>query len=170
MTDDFLKNDDQLHIALIPDGNRRYAQKFRKPVWYGHYMGARKIEEFIRWCSDYEQIKTVSIFALSTENLKRPKKELEHLWRIYKTYLFKALKSKDIKQNQIKVNVFGNEDVWREDIKQAARDVMRLTAQYSRKVVNILLSYGSRIEIVNAAKQLLKERVKKSKFANIIFD
>jgi len=171
MSDDFIhQNKDGIHLALIPDGNRRFAEKIGKPVWYGHYIGAKKMQEFIKWCCDYDEIKTLSIFALSTENLNRPKEELDHLWRIYKTYLLKAMSSKEIKQHQVKVNVFGAEDVWRSDIKQAARDAMKLTAQYSRKILNILLSYGSRMEIVNAAKNMIKEKVKKSKIADVLFD
>jgi tritrans,polycis-undecaprenyl-diphosphate synthase [geranylgeranyl-diphosphate specific] len=171
MTDDFVhKNDGYMHVALIPDGNRRYAKKLGRPAWYGHYVGAKKIEDFIKWCSQYEEIKTVSIFALSTENLNRPNKELDHLWKIYKNYLLRSLSSRKMRQQQIKVNVFGTEDVWRSDVKQAARDTMKLTAQYSRKVINIMLSYGSRFEILNAVSKMAKKKITHSKIADSLFD
>jgi tritrans,polycis-undecaprenyl-diphosphate synthase [geranylgeranyl-diphosphate specific] len=169
MTDDFVKKNDYIHVALIPDGNRRYAKKIGKPAWYGHYLGAKKIEEFLDWCGKYENIKTVSIFALSTENLNRTEEELKHLWRIYKNHLFRSLSSKKIRENEIKVNIFGTEDVWRSDVRQAARDTMKLTAQYSRKVINILLSYGSRFEIVNAVKKMAEKGLKKTKIADSLF-
>ncbi len=170
MTDDFVKEDDFIHIALIPDGNRRYAKKIGKPIWYGHYAGAKKIEEFLEWCSEFDKIKTVSIFALSTENLNRTKEELEHLWKIYKNNLFRALSSEKVKKRQIKVNVFGTENVWRSDVRQAARDTMKLTAQYSRKIINILLSYGSKFEIVSAVKKIAEKGIKKTKIAESLFD
>lgn len=170
MTDDFFKDDNFIHIALIPDGNRRYAAKIGKPLWYGHYAGAKKIEEFLEWCLEYDQIKTVSVFALSTENLNRNKEELGHLWKIYKDNLFRVLSSEKIRKRQIKVNVFGTEDVWRSDVRQAARDTMKLTAQYSRKVFNILLSYGSKFEIVNAARKIAEKGIKKTKIAEGLLD
>ncbi|NIO22497.1 MAG: di-trans,poly-cis-decaprenylcistransferase [Candidatus Aenigmarchaeota archaeon] len=170
MTDDFIKDDGFIHIALIPDGNRRYAEKLGKPLWYGHYAGAKKIEEFLDWCLEYDQIKTVSVFALSTENLNRNKEELEHLWKIYKENLLRTLSSEKIRKREIKVNVFGTENVWRSDVRQAARDSMKLTAQYSRKVFNILLSYGSKFEIVNAVKKIAEKGIKKTKVVEGLLD
>jgi len=170
MTDDFIKKDGFIHIALIPDGNRRYAKKIGKPIWYGHYAGAKKIEEFVNWCLEYDHIKTVSIFALSTENLNRTKEELGHLWKIYKNQLFRSLSSEKIRKREIKVNVFGTENIWREDVRQAARDTMKLTAQYSRKVINILLSYGSKFEIVNAIKKMAEKGIKKTKIVEGLLD
>ncbi|NIO21822.1 MAG: di-trans,poly-cis-decaprenylcistransferase [Candidatus Aenigmarchaeota archaeon] len=170
MTDDFTKDDDLIHIALIPDGNRRYARKLGKPIWHGHYAGAKKIEEFLDWCLEYDKIKTVSVFALSTENLNRTKEELGHLWKIYKNQLFRSLSSEKIRKREIKVNVFGTENIWREDVRQAARDTMKLTAQYSRKVINILLSYGSKFEIVNAIKKIAEKGIKRTRIAEGLLD
>lgn len=172
MTDDTVRsgNMNNIHIALIPDGNRRYAEERGKPVWYGHQIGAKKLEDFLRWCNKYEQIKTVTIFALSTENLNRSEKEVHQLWNIYKKELYKITRSKEIKENGMRVHVLGSEDVWRGDVRQAADDAMKLTAQYSRKVLNILLSYGSQFEIVNAAKRLVEKGIKKTKKITDFFD
>jgi tritrans,polycis-undecaprenyl-diphosphate synthase [geranylgeranyl-diphosphate specific] len=166
MTDDVIKND-KIHIALIPDGNRRYAKKLGKPIWYGHKVGAKKIEEFIRWCSDYEQIKTVTIFALSTENLKRDEKELNNLWDIYRIHLRRIMRLKSVKEGKIKINVLGLKNTWRSDVRQAAEDVMKLTAQYSRMVANIMISYGSKFEIIDAVKKLIKKGIKKGPIKKI---
>ncbi len=170
MTDDYIKKDEGIHIALIPDGNRRYAEKLGKPPWYGHMVGAKRIEEFIDWCEKYENIKIVSIFALSTENLKRDKKELEHLWNIYKHQFHKMAHSEKLKERKVKVNILGTEDVWRSDVHQAAKDVMKLTAQYSRKVLNILLSYGSQFEIVDAVRKMIEKGVNKTKIIKNILE
>ena len=167
MTDDVIKND-KIHIALIPDGNRRYAKKLGKPIWYGHKVGAKKIEEFIRWCSDYEQIKTVTIFALSTENLKRDEKELNNLWDIYRIHLRRIMRLKSVKEGKIKINVLGLKNTWRSDVRQAAEDVMKLTAQYSRMVANIMISYGSKFEIIDAVKKLIKKGPIKKIFDNYL--
>lgn len=151
-----------IHIALIPDGNRRYAQKIGKPNYYGHFIGAKKIREFINWCIDYDNIKMVSIYALSTENMNRKKKELEYLWNLYKKEFTRLKKEKSIREKEIKINVFGNEEIWRDDVKQVAKDIMCFTASYSRKIVNILLSYGSKFEIINAIKKIISNKLKTS--------
>jgi undecaprenyl diphosphate synthase len=169
MTDDVIKGK-TIHIALIPDGNRRYAKKHHRPVWYGHIMGSKNIERFVDWCAEYKEIKTITIFALSTENLTRGGKEIDKLWGIYKNYLRRVARSKKTKEHGIKVNILGSEGVWRSDVRQAARDAMKLTAQYSRKVVNIMLSYGSQFEIINAARKALDKGVKKGPVKKLFDD
>ncbi len=170
MTDDFQVNKEWIHLALVPDGNRRYAKKIGKPVWYGHYIGAKKIEKFIEWCIDNKKIKIISIFALSTENLSRPEEELRHLWDLYKRQFYRLKRSEKVHKNETKINILGSEDVWRSDVRQAAKDAMKLTAQYSRTILNILLNYGSRFEIVNTVKNIMKRRIKNSKKIDKLFD
>jgi undecaprenyl diphosphate synthase len=169
MTDDFVKGDN-IHLAIIPDGNRRYAEKRKLPVWEGHMAGAKKIWELMNWVKEYNQIKTVSIYGLSTENLGRNSDELHHLWEVYKRELIKIKNSDVCQKNGIKINVLGTEDIWGEDLKQAAKDVTRITAQYSRKVVNIMLSYGSQFEILNAVRKVMEQGIKKTKILKELFN
>ncbi len=149
-----------IHIAIIPDGNRRWAEKRGKPRWWGHVHGAKKLEELSTWCSDHPEIKTVSVYALSTENLGRDDVELNKLWSIYKDEFGKLLKDKNIKKNQLRVNIVGNTNAWRADVKQAAKDVMDTTKLYTNRVLNIMLAYGSKFEIVEAARSTFNKGVK----------
>ena len=91
MTDDVNNRKKGIHVGLIPDGNRRFAVENGMPLFNGHREGAKKIEEFLSWCSEYPQIKMLSIFALSTENLKRPREEVDVLWDVYRDELKRLL-------------------------------------------------------------------------------
>jgi undecaprenyl diphosphate synthase len=146
-----------LHIGLIPDGNRRYAIENNLPHIKGHMLGAKKLEEFLDWCDEHPKIKMVSIFALSTENLKRPKIEVDFLWEVYKNELRKLLNNPKVKKQKIKVRVLGDHGVWRPDIKEIVRELYYSTKSYSRMVLNVMLAYGSKFEINQAMKETIKK-------------
>ncbi len=160
MTDDVPHKMKNIHLAIIPDGNRRWAKKHKKPVWYGHFKGAKKMEEFLDWCLEHPEIKMVSIYALSTENLKRDKKELKKLWDIYKKEFNKLLNSKKVKNNEIRVNIVGDMNAWRNDVRKLALTLMKVTENYTRYILNILLAYGSHFEILNAIKKIVGRSIK----------
>ena len=149
-----------IHIALIPDGNRRWARKRNRPEWYGHLAGAKKMEEFMKWVLEHPEIKMVTIYGLSTENLQRDKKELSKLWSIYKTEIKKLQSSKKIRDNGVRINVVGEEAFWSPNFKHTARSVMKSTASYTKNVLNILIAYGSQSEILNSFKKVAKAGVK----------
>jgi undecaprenyl diphosphate synthase len=159
-----------MHVAIIPDGNRRWAQKTGKPVWWGHMAGAKKMEEFAGWCSKHPEVKTVSVYALSTENLNRSPEELDRLWGIYQKEFTAMMKSKSVKEKSLRVNVIGNNALWRSDVRQAARDVMRATRQYTGGVLNILLAYGSQFEMMRGMKKLVGKGIKNVPFAEDTFN
>lgn len=161
MTDGLSLKKHDVHIAIIPDGNRRWARKRSKPEWYGHVTGAKKLEKFLDWCLEYPEIKMISVYALSTENLNRSKAELNKLWWVYKNNLKKILESEKIKKNEVKVNVIGDSAIWRSDVKQVAKTVMKTTENYAKIVWNILIAYGSQFEILSAVKKVLKGGVKR---------
>jgi len=160
MTDDVSLSKRDIHIALIPDGNRRWSRKRGKPEWYGHYVGAKKMEEFLDWVLEHPEIKMVSIYGLSTENLKRSEKELSKLWAVYKRELNKLLNSKKIRDNKVRVNVIGEENLWRADVKHVAKSVMKATSNYTKSVLNILIAYGAQSEILSSIKRIVKTGVK----------
>jgi undecaprenyl diphosphate synthase len=161
MGDDIERKKKNIHVALIPDGNRRWAKRKKMPVWYGHMSGARAIENFVCWCADHPQIKTVSIYGLSTENLNRDGVEVDKLWEVFKKNFKRLLNSKKLKKRGVKVNIVGNRSTWRPDVKNLARDVMTNTKHYTSGVLNILVSYGSQFEIGDAIKKVAKKGVKK---------
>lgn len=152
---------DVTHIALIPDGNRRFSRKYNKPEWYGHLRGARKLEEFLDWVIEHPEITMVSIYALSTENLNRSEKELSKLWDIYHREFGKLSKSKKIVKHGIRVNIIGEMDKWRPDVRHVAKSLMKATGNYTKSVLNILLAYGSQSEILHSVKMLVKAGARK---------
>jgi undecaprenyl diphosphate synthase len=154
MTDDKINKRKEIHVGIIPDGNRRYALKHNKPVWKGHWDGAKKIERFLDWCIQYPEIKRVSIFALSTENLNRPKKEISELWKVYRETIRNFSNDPRIKDNEIQIRILGNDGVWNPAIKDAIHELVNSTKHYSRHILNILLAYGSKFEIANAIKKM----------------
>lgn len=102
----------------------------------------------------------ISVYALSTENLNRSEQELNKLWWVYKRNLEKILKSEKIKANQVRVNVIGNTNVWRSDVRQAAKDVRKATRNYASIIWNIMIAYGSQSEILGALYKAVKTGVK----------
>ncbi|MBU3904822.1 MAG: di-trans,poly-cis-decaprenylcistransferase [Nanoarchaeota archaeon] len=159
-----------IHIAIIPDGNRRWAKKKRKPTIYGHQKGAETLENVLKWSAEYPEIKMISIYALSTENLNRTKKELMGLWNVYKSNLEKILSSEEIKKNQIRVKILGDYKLWDSDTKKVAKEVMTNTKNYGKSVLNILLAYGGKFEIMNSINSLLRNKSKKIPVAGKIFE
>lgn len=149
------------HIAVVPDGNRRWSKKNSKPEWYGHLKGAKKLEEFLDWVIEHPEINMVSIYALSTENLNRSENELAKLWDIYNREFKKLMKSKKIRDNDIRINIIGETNQWRPDVRHVAKGVMHATKNYTKSVLNILLAYGSQAEIMSAVKQMAKAGVRK---------
>jgi len=150
----------EIHVAIIPDGNRRWARKRNKPEWYGHLAGAKKMEQFMDWVLEHPEIKMVSIYGLSTENLKRNKDELKKLWTIYKREIKKLRSSKKIKDNNVRIKIIGEEAFWSPDFKHAAKSVMKTTENYTKNVLNVLIAYGSQSEILTSIKKVAKAGVK----------
>ena len=159
-----------IHVAIIMDGNRRWAQKRKKPVWYGHAKGAHALKKVSRWCGESPDVKTLTVYALSTENLKREKKELNKLWDLYKKEMILGMNNKDVKKNKLRINIIGNKNLWRADVKQAAADMMRATSHYTGSVLNILIAYGGRYEIINAARKLVGKGIKSVPLAEKTFN
>ena len=150
-----------IHIGLIPDGNRRYANENNISILEGHRLGAKRIEEFIEWCHEYPEISMISIYALSTENMNRSKIEVNALWRVYRDELKKLLDHPRIKSEKMNVRVLGERGVWRPDIKDIARELYNTTKTYSRMFLNIMLAYGSKLEINEAVRASIRNQFDK---------
>src|SRR3990167_1724379 len=99
-----------IHIAVIPDGNRRWAKKKGLPSWLGHLWGAKALEKILAESLKLK-IKTFTFWGGSFDNLtKRTKKEIDYLFGIYEKYLTKLAKRKEIQRNKVKIQVFGRWD------------------------------------------------------------
>ncbi|MBM3247735.1 di-trans,poly-cis-decaprenylcistransferase [Candidatus Pacearchaeota archaeon] len=142
------------HIAVILDGNRRFAKAKNLQVYKGHEAGADKFEEFLKWANELE-INEVTAYVLSNENLKREKAELDFLFSIFKRWFSKF--EKEAEKNKIKIHFAGNLDLVPKDVKELAEKIQYKTQDYKEKRINFCFAYGGRQELVNAFNQLAKK-------------
>lgn len=147
------------HIGVILDGNRRWASARNMIPWLGHREGAAKVREFLEWCLNLG-IRTITLYAFSTENFSRSKKEVEELMRIYEENLSELIDSKVIHDHQVRVSVIGRTNLLPEKIQTLIHEMEEVTKEYDRYYMNIALAYGGRAEIVDALKQITS-KVKK---------
>ena len=147
------------HIAVILDGNRRWALKHSLNPWMGHRQGAEKVEELLDWCLEMG-VKSVTLYAFSTENFRRSPKEVEEIMRIAEEKLRKILTDKRIHENNVKVKIIGRKNLLPKSLRKLADEVEESTKNYNKHFLNIALAYGGRAEIVDAARKIA-ERVEK---------
>lgn len=144
------------HIGIILDGNRRWARRRGLSPWKGHEEGAKKVEDFLDWCGDIQKIRTITLYAFSTENFKRTQKEVIEIFRLLKQYLNSLLKDERIRKNEIRIKVLGRTQVLPEELQELIRRVEESTAHYERHYFNFAVAYGGRSEIVDAVTSLAR--------------
>jgi len=150
------------HLAVILDGNRRWSRKEGKRyAWMGHREGARNVERFLEWCMELN-IPQVSLYVLSTENLERPKREVEELFKLYYKYLEKMEKDESgiLQKYEVKVRFVGDLSRLPPKLRRLAGKIMAKTAKYQKKALNLLIAYGSQYEITEVAKKIAKKALK----------
>lgn len=138
------------HIAVIMDGNGRWAKRLGKPRIFGHRAGAESVKAIIDTCARL-QIKAVTLYAFSTENWKRPRAEVSGLMQMLKRYIRSELK--EVQKNNIKFRAIGNIDGLAEDVQKEIVMAMEKTSANNGMIMNVALNYGGRAEIVEAAKK-----------------
>ena len=144
------------HIAIIMDGNGRWASKRGKPRVFGHKNGVNSIKEAIEGCSDLG-IKYLTLYAFSTENWNRPKAEVRTLMSLLVSSLKKELKT--LQKNNIKLNAIGNLENLPGKARKELLEVIEKTRNNSTSTLTLALSYGSKEEIVNVIKNISKKVV-----------
>lgn len=142
------------HLAVIMDGNRRWAKQKNLPTREGHKEGALRVTDLVRNSVDLG-IKYLSIYAFSTENWRRDKKEVDYLMNLLVEFVVKELDY--LHKNNVKITLMGNKDDLPEKTKREVIRSIELTKNNTKLHLNIALSYGSRNEIVNAIKNVLKD-------------
>ena len=152
------------HIAVILDGNRRWALKHSLNPWMGHRQGAEKVEELLDWCLEMG-VKSVTLYAFSTENFRRSPKEVEEIMKITEEKLRKLLTDKRIHENNVKVKIIGRKSLLPKSLRKLADEVEESTKNYNKHFLNIALAYGGRAEIVDAARKIA-ERVEKGEIGS----
>jgi tritrans,polycis-undecaprenyl-diphosphate synthase [geranylgeranyl-diphosphate specific] len=141
------------HIAIIMDGNRRFAKELGLSWEAGHIFGKEKIEEVLDWCFDLG-IRVLTVYAFSTENFKRSEKEVKTLMSLLKEELDLAKEDSRIHKNKVRVRILGRLDSLPKDIQQSAQSIMELTQSYKTYHLNIALAYGGREEIIQAIQRM----------------
>lgn len=144
-----------MHVGIIPDGNRRWARQNGLPITEGHRRGAEKMEEFLKW-SVQEEIDEISVYALSLENLmKRSRAELENLYDIFEEYFGKMAEDDWVDNYDVQIRFHGRTFKLPKSVQSVIQRTARATKRHNSKIVNMLLPYSGRDEILNAVERIL---------------
>ena len=142
------------HIAIIMDGNGRWAKKRNLERMVGHKKGIESAREIVKFCRE-AGIKVVTLYAFSIENWRRPKKEVHALMNLVKKYIFKE--SKELIKNNICLRTIGNIDAMPPSVAGIVKETVEKTKRSNGMIVNVALSYGGRDEIIRAIKKIVQE-------------
>jgi undecaprenyl diphosphate synthase len=142
------------HVAFIMDGNGRWGRKKRKGRNFGHLKGVETVKNIVK-SSIKLNIPVVTFYVFSSENWKRPKKEINFLFKLIKSY-FKS-EIKNITEQGIKINIFGDLKRIASDVKASIEKTIKLTKKNKKITVNLAINYGSKNEILNAFKKNKKK-------------
>jgi len=144
------------HIAIILDGNRRWASDKALNPWLGHEKGAEKVEQLIDWCLKLD-VKSITIYAFSTENFGRSRNEVAEIMRIAGENFQKILTDERIHKDKVRVKVIGRVHLLPESMQQIIREVEKATQDYDQHFLNFAFAYGGRAEIVDAARKIAEK-------------
>ena len=148
---EFNKENMPKHIAIIMDGNRRWAKSKGLPVALGHKQGAETLEKVVRHANRIG-LEYITVYAFSTENWKRAEEEVKSLMLLFQSYLDKYAKIAD--SENIKVQFLGDLTQLSEKMQKSMNDCIERTKENTGVTFNIALNYGGRNEIINAIKQI----------------
>lgn len=149
------------HVAIILDGNGRWAKKRFMPRNYGHSQGSKVVEKI---CEDAYKIgiKYLTVYAFSTENWKRPKEEVDALMKLLKSYLETSIKTS--KKNNMRVRIIGDITVLSKEFQEKIKELEEASKMNTGLNFQVAINYGSRDEIIRAVKTLSKD-VKENRLA-----
>jgi tritrans,polycis-undecaprenyl-diphosphate synthase [geranylgeranyl-diphosphate specific] len=153
-----LDNKTPNHIAIILDGNRRFAKRLMLEPWKGHEYGKDKLQNLLNYVKDLG-VNEMTFYALSTENIRsRPERELTFLYKIFRE-AFRDMNSEELDENKIKIKFIGNLDLLPEDLKDQCLNLEKKTKDNKKFIVNFAIAYGGREELINAIKKILENKV-----------
>jgi len=143
-------------VALILDGNRRWAKRHLVMNKQGHWKGADAVENLLDWCEEFN-IKIITVYALSAENLERDDEELQYLYELIRMRLEKLYNDPRIHKNRMRVKGIGRIELLPESIKEVLRRLDDATKDYDNHFLNVALAYGGQYELVDAVKKIGKK-------------
>ena len=142
------------HVAFIMDGNGRWGKKNRKSRNYGHLKGVETVKKIVK-ASIKLKIPIVTFYVFSSENWKRPKSEINYLFKLIKTYFLKEIMN--IKKQGIRLNIFGEMNRLSNELRKVLKKSIIITKKNEKIIVNLAINYGSKNEIINAMKKAKKK-------------
>ena len=142
------------HVAFIMDGNGRWGEIKKKGRNFGHLKGLETVKKIVKSSIDYK-IPTITFFVFSSENWKRPKTEVEYLFRLIKNYFKNEIN--DVIEQGIRLNIIGELKDLPEDVRKILYKSMILTKKKKKILVNLAINYGYKKEIINTAKKIKKK-------------
>ena len=144
------------HIAIILDGNRRYAKKKNLNPWKGHEFGAEKVKDLIDWALELG-IKQLTLYTFSIENFNRNKQEVDYLMGLFRKNFRELKKSERIKKDKVRLNFIGKLNLFPHNIQKMMHELMEDTKNYDMLKINFAIGYGGRAEIIDAAKKIITD-------------
>lgn len=140
------------HVAIIMDGNGRWAKRRLMPRTMGHRAGMAALKRVVKACDELK-ISILTVYAFSTENWKRPENEVQYLMKLLVEFLHKELA--ELHENQVRINIIGDYTVLNQECQDEIKQALLKTRENQGLVFNIALNYGSRTEITDAVKKLV---------------
>lgn len=142
------------HIAIIMDGNGRWAKNQNKPRVFGHKAGANTLRKLMEYCNKIG-VTYLTVYAFSTENWKRSQEEVDALMFLFKSYI--KSERENLLKNKIRFMVSGREEGVNPSLMEAIKELEEVTSKDYEMTLNIAFNYGGRAEIIDAVNKILKE-------------
>lgn len=141
------------HVAIILDGNRRFAKKLMLKPWKGHEWGAEKVEKLFDWCVE-EGVEELTLYSFSHENFNRPEKEFNFLMDLFEKEFSKFKNDPRIEKYDIKVNFIGRIEKFPEKVKKHMHELINKTKDNKGFILNFAMAYGGRQEVIDAVRKI----------------
>ena len=149
-----MKTDIPAHVAIVMDGNGRWAEQRRRPRTFGHQAGLKALRKTVEHAGR-SGIRELTVFAFSSENWNRPEKEVSRLMELFMRALDKE--ARELNENGVRIRFIGNLDHFAPELRTKVRQVMASTAGNERMTLNVAANYGGRWDIVNAARKVAQK-------------
>ncbi len=147
------------HIAIIMDGNRRYAREvLNTEPMEGHKLGKEKLDEVVHWCLDLK-IHHLTVYAFSTENFNRDPSEVDYIMELLEQALYEFGDDTEVHDNKVSIKVIGDRDLLPENVLKAAEYAEEKTKDYTNFTFNVAIAYGGRQDITNALRSIAQKVV-----------
>lgn len=140
------------HIGIILDGNRRYAEKSNIDSLKGHSKGYENVKNLLDWCKEFK-IKELTLYTFSTENFNRSKNEIKYLMKLFIKAFTELKTNKNLKD--IKINIIGRINMFPKKLQKIMYEIMEITKNHTKFIVNFAMGYGGRTEIIDATKKII---------------